>query len=586
MKIHLHASLIILLVCVVLAAASNNGYAQKPLVSTSPSNESAKQAQAEAALDDPLGRSTPRGTVLGFMKHAEKEDYERAVEYLDTKQPPKRAEQLAEELQAILNWGFSGQLSKLSNKGEGDLEDGLKSNREKIGVVKTSTGEHDIVLERVQRGADPPVWLFSSQTLKQLPEIHRDFQHDRVEDYVPRFLRDKKLFQFPIWRWIAVVLLVLFAFLLTWIIIILYRFLYRRFASEEKKEDVKRLKGPIAVLALSLGFYIVSLLSYSLLTSLFFTRVSETLAIIGTAWLCLCFVDPLSNVFWRRRGFNGSSGKIALSRLLNKTIKIVIVIIGGAFVFYLGGLNLTAVITGLGVGGIAVAFAAQKTLENLFGGVVIISDQPIRVGDYCRAGEYQGTVEDIGLRSTRIRTLGRTVVSVPNGQLATMSLENFTVRDKIMFRQKIQVRYETSADQLRFLIAELRATLYGHPKIETATARVRFIGFQDSGLELEVFAYVLETEYADFLAVQEDLLLHLIDIVEKSGTTFAFPSQTTYVAQDTGLDRAKSEKAVDTVKEWRKQGTLPFPDFTPGDIAELENRLEYPGPGSASRKKE
>jgi MscS family membrane protein len=264
----------------------------------------------------------------------------------------------------------------------------------------------------------------------------------------------------------------------------------------------------------------------------------------------------------------------------------VIVIIGAAFIFYLAGLNPTAVLTGLGVGGIAVAFAAQKTLENLFGGVMIISDQPIRVGDYCRAGDFQGTVEDIGLRSTRLRTLGRTVVSVPNGQLATMSLENFTERDKILFRHKLQLRYETSADQLRFVIGEIRRMLYEHPRVETVTARVRFTGFQDSALELDVFAYVLETDYTEFLAIQEDILLRLMDVVEKSGTTFAFPSQTTYFTRDNGLDKKKSEEARETVRAWRKQGALPFPDFMPDDVAEFENKLEYPEPESVFRKKQ
>jgi MscS family membrane protein len=244
------------------------------------------------------------------------------------------------------------------------------------------------------------------------------------------------------------------------------------------------------------------------------------------------------------------------------------------------------VLTGLGVGGIAVAFAAQKTLENLFGGVMIISDQPIRVGDYCRAGDFQGTVEDIGLRSTKLRTLNRTVVSVPNGQLATMSLENFTLRDKILCRHKLQLRYDTSADQLRYIIAEITKVLYEHPKVETATARVRFTGFQDSALEFEVFAYVLETVYENFLAIQEDILLRCIDIVETSGTTFAFPSQTTYFARDGGLDRKKAEEAANVVNMWRKQGKLPFPDFAAEDVGEFENMLEYPEPGSASHKKQ
>ena len=586
MKVNLNKTFVTLLICIFFSMFSASVYAQKPSPSTSPSKEAAKPAQQETALDDPLGRSTPQGTVLGFIKSIDKEDYERAVEYLDTKQPSKRAQQLAEELQNILNWGFSGHIPKLSHKPEGDLEDGLKSNRERIGVIKTSTGNYDIMLERIQHGTDPPVWLFSADTLRQLPHIHRDFQHDRIEQYVPNFLRDKKIFNYPLWRWIAISLLILFAWFFTSVIIVGHRFIYRRFTKKQQKQDVKRLKGPIRVLALSLGFYIASLLSYSLLSSLFFSRVSETIAIIGITWLCLYFVDPVIDRMTKRRQMPKSSGKIALARLLNKTIKAIIIIIGATFIFYMANLNLTAVITGLGVGGIAIAFAAQKTLENLFGGVMIISDQPIRVGDFCRAGEFQGIVEDIGLRSTKLRTLNRTVVSVPNGQLAMMSLENFTVRDKILFRHKFQLRYETSADQLRFVIAGIRRMLYEHPKVETVTARVRFIGFRDSAVELEVFAYVLETEYECFLAVQEDLLLRSMDIVEKSGTTFAFPSQTTYFARDVGLDTEKSKDAMKKVSTWREQGELPFPDFMPEDISKLENKLEYPEPGSIFRKKQ
>lgn len=585
MKLNLKAILVILSMCISLSFSSDSVYAQKPSVSTPPSKETAQTNQQETVLDDPLGRSTPLGTVLGFMKSVDKEDYERAVEYLDTKQPPKRAQQLAEELQVILNWGLSGHIPKLSNKAEGDLEDGLKPNRERIGVVKTSKGSYDITLERVQRGTDPHVWLFSSETLKQLPEIHRDFDYDQVERYVPSFLQNKKLFHYPLWRLIAIVLLILLAWLLTWIIIVIHRFIYRRFTRKQRKQDIKRLKGPISVLALSLSFYIASLLSYSLLSRLFFNRVSETLAIIGLVWLCLCFVDPITDRMVRRRELTKSSGKIALGRLLNKTIKAMVIIAGATIIFYMAGLNLTAVLTGLGVGGIAVAFAAQKTLENLFGGVMIISDQPIRVGDFCRAGDFQGTVEDIGLRSTRLRTLNRTVVSVPNGQLATMSLENYTMRDKILFHHKIGLRYETSADQLRFVIAEIRRMLYEHPKVETVNARVRFTGFQSSALELEIFAYILATEYTEFLAVQEDLLLRFMDVVEKSGTGFAFPSQTTYFVRDGGLDRKRSEEAKEVVVTWRKQGQLPFPDFAPEDAAEFENKLEYPEPGSVARKK-
>jgi MscS family membrane protein len=327
------------------------------------------------------------------------------------------------------------------------------------------------------------------------------------------------------------------------------------------------------------------LYAYSLLSRLFWTRVAETLAIVGLTWLCFRLIDPVVDQLWDRKQLGVSSGRIALARLVHKTIKAVVIVVGAVFIAYLAGINLAAVLTGLGIGGIALAFAAQKTLENLFGGVMIISDQPIRVGDFCKAGDHQGTVEDIGLRSTRLRTLDRTVVSVPNGQLATMSLENYTVRDKILFRHTIEVRYETSADQLRFVIAGIRRLLYEHPRVETEGARVRFVGLKDSALELEVYAYILETAYTVFLAIQEDLLLRIMDLVEESGTSFAFPSQTTYVARDAGLDEVKRNNATEKVSAWREQGVLPFPDFMPDDIAQFENKLQYPEQGSVSRKK-
>jgi MscS family membrane protein len=580
-------ALIISIISVIAIFLSENVYAQKPPLSI-PSKDTAPSTQPGAVLDDPLGRSTPQGTLLGFMKNVNRDDYERATEYLDTKQPRKRAVQLASQLKTILNQGLSGHLSKLSNKAEGDLEDGLKPNRERIGVAKTSSVTYDITLERIQRGDDPPVWLFSSETLKLVPEIYRELGYDPVERYIPTFLRSYTVFKYPAWQWIGIILIIPLSFLLawfvTWVLLVSVRFMFRRSSTVQKERRIILLKGPIRILALSLCFYIASLLAYSLLSRLFWTHVAETLVIVGLTWMCLRLIDPIVERLWDRKQLAASSGKIAIARLLHKTIKLLVIIAGAIFIFYMAGINLTAVFTGLGIGGIAIAFAAQKTLENLFGGVAIISDRPIRVGDFCRAGDYQGTVEDIGLRSTCLRTLNRTVVFIPNGQLATMNLENFTMRDKILFRHNIQLRYETSADQLRFVIAGIRKLLYQHPKVETASARVRFTALKDSGLELEIYAYVIETDYTVFLAIQEDLLLRFMGLIEESGTSFAFPSQTTYVARDIGLDETKSKEATERVRTWRDQGVLPFPDFMPDDIDKFENKLEYPEPGSTSHK--
>jgi len=222
-------------------------------------------------------------------------------------------------------------------------------------------------------------------------------------------------------------------------------------------------------------------------------------------------------------------------RLINRLSKAAAVIVAGLVLLYLAGIDLTAVLAGLGVGGLAIGFGAQKTIENLFGGIMVISDKPVNVGEVCRAGEYFGVVEDIGLRSTRIRTLNRTVVSIPNGQLASMSLENFTVRDRIWLHHTVGLRCQTTADQVRRVLAGIRRLLETHPKVDCTSARIRFVGINGLSLELEIFAYVLEHDQAAFLAVQEDLLLKIMDVIDTSGTSLAFPLPAALLASERAL---------------------------------------------------
>jgi MscS family membrane protein len=177
--------------------------------------------------------------------------------------------------------------------------------------------------------------------------------------------------------------------------------------------------------------------------------------------------------------------------------------------------------TGRGVGGLAIALAAQKTIENLFGGVAVISDRPVSVGDVCRFGDRVGTVEDIGLRSTRIRTL----VTIPNAEFSSMTLENLSKRDKIWFHFALNLRRDTTPDQVRTLLESITKILREHPKVETGPLPVRFIGVGTYSLDLEVFAYVLTRNMDDFLRIQQELLLWVLEAVEAVGTALALPTQ-------------------------------------------------------------
>jgi MscS family membrane protein len=552
----------------------------------------AKEAQRpsgpEVATDDPLGRSAPEGTVFGFMKSAAQRNYDQALQYLDTKTTGTRAQKLVDALRAILERGFSGNVAMLSNKPEGNLDDSLPPSKERVGTVKTPSGSLDILLERVERGNGPPLWLFSAETLKNVPETYKELDVRTIEPYLPKFLVNTWVLWFPLWMWFLFLLVIPVLFglsvLVTRLLTLILLSVVHRIAKVRADQHVARLTGPLRIVIFALAIWFISLLSHSVTASVFWRYVASTLTVIGATWLCVRVIDLVFKLK-QSQLVATSSDKISLVQLGRKLFKILAVVVGAVVIFYIAGINIAAVLTGLGIGGIAIAFAAQKTLENLFGGIMIISDQPIRVGDFCRAGDYLGTVENIGLRSTRIRTLKRTVVSVPNGQLAVMSLENFTMRDKIWFHHTLHLRYETTADQLRYILAEIRKMLYEHSKVESHSARIRFTGLGNSSLDLEVFAYVLEREYEPFLHVQEDLLLRILDMIEASGTGIAFPSQTTYIGKDAGLDAEKSQKAIKTVRQWREQGKLPFPDFSPETISEIDSKIEYPPPGSALRDK-
>jgi MscS family membrane protein len=474
-------------------------------------------------MDDPLGRSSPFGTVLGFIKAVEREDLNRATEYLDTQLLPKQARKSAQDLATVLD---AADLQELSRKPEGDTEDGLPPSRERIGVVKTGKGSHEIVLYRTQRGKEPPIWLFSADTLTRVQRIHGELDGGWIDRNISGTFLETRFLGHSLGRLIGILLALPFSFavarLATRLLLPVLQALHRRVVPQAVDYPPGRFQWPICLLFMAAIFYAISLIAFSAVTRVFWGYVAASVATIALTWIGLRLIDSAGGLFEGGPRARLGSGRIAMARLLDKMSKALVVFIGALILFYIAGVNLTAVLAGVGIGGIAVALAAQKSLENLFGAMTIISDRAIQVGDICRAGEFTGTVEDIGLRSTRIRTPGRTVVFVPNGQLITMILENFSLRDKFLFHHRIHLGYETSADQLRGCLAEIRTMLRAHPKADTDTARVSLTAFPDSSIEIEVFAHVLESSNEEFLTAQEELLLHIMEIVRANGAKFAF----------------------------------------------------------------
>jgi len=304
------------------------------------------------------------------------------------------------------------------------------------------------------------------------------------------------------------------------------------------------------------------------------------LGVLGIAWLLTRLADYLAERTAAGLVARGSTTALAVVPVGQRFVKVLIVVVACIALLQNLGFDATSLVAGLGIGGLAFALAAQKTVENLFGGVTLIADQPVRVGDFCRFGDTVGTVEDVGLRSTRIRTLDRTVVTVPNAQFAATQLENFAWRDRFLLKTTIGLRYETTPDQLRHLLIAMKRLLVAHPRVHADPARARFVGFGACSLDVEIFAYILTADINEFYAIREDLLLRLMALVAESGTGFAFPSQTVYLAGDGGLDAQRAQAAAREVEQWRTDGALPLPNAADDMLQSLRGTLDYPPAGS------
>jgi MscS family membrane protein len=531
MKIAGYRCSILLLLCCTLAS-----FAAGAKVAVS----AATAKPAEPLVEDPLGRSTPYGTVIGFLRAADKDDYELASNYLEGKQPAKRKVELAHDLQVVLNRGLKIGLDDLSRAPEGHLDDGLPAYLEKVGTATFGSESLDIVLRRTTKPDTPPIWLFSSETLLGVTAAADQLDLAWAEAIWPESFREGRFLSYPLFVWInllvGIPVLLGIAWFLTLTLLRLLRPLDLRHSTKHGESVLARIKWLLFFLIFALVARIAATQAATAGGRLFIASLASALIIVAVSWLLVRLTKLAAQLKTRHLRQVRLPGKIAAVELFSWLFVCLWFIAGLFLILRSLGIELTAVIAGLGIGGIAIAFAAQKTIENLFGTVMVVTDEAIQVGDYCQAGTIEGRVDSIGLRSTRIRTLDRAVVSIPNGQLAAMSIGNLTRRDKFLFRHNIRLRYETTADQLRHVLAEVGKMMSEQARLESATIRTRLIRFGDASLELEAFAYVLTDDGEVFLEIQEALLLRIIDIIEASGTAVALPSETAAVRRTFALD--------------------------------------------------
>lgn len=547
-----------------------------------------KAASAEpVAASDALGRDTPRGSVLGFLRAARNEKLETAVSYLQL--PPRtskgQAIRLAEQLGMILDEGLYA--NSLSNKPEGRLEDGVATSKDRSGSIRLHNGDvYDLTMVHVPGSEGKQIWLISSETVALVPEMYQEVGFPKIEENLPEIFVKYTPGGVPLWKWIAAVLLVPVSLLIAWLItqtIAAIRIFVRR---RQGKADVYQpwriaLAPVLIIIGLILHVALIRRLGIPALYRYYYNHFVLIAITLSGALIFWRFIDratDASRSLIARRGYVSANSFVML---MQRMLKAMVIFASFLVLLNILGVDTKAAVAGLGIGGIAIALAAQKTLENLLGGVSVIFDQVIRVGDACKLGDRTGTVEDISLRSTRLRTIEGSVLSIPNGSLATMNIENLTERRKILFNPTFNLRYETTADQLRKVLADIRALLYSHQQIEQGSCRVRLGALNTYSVDIDVFSYVLGGDFAAFTAIREDVLLRIFDLVRDSGTNFAFPTQTLHLGRDAGVDEAKKSVAEHAVGEWREKREVPFPDYAPRQVEEMRGSLAWPPVDSA-----
>jgi MscS family membrane protein len=239
------------------------------------------------------------------------------------------------------------------------------------------------------------------------------------------------------------------------------------------------------------------------------------------------------------------------------------------------GYNMSTIIAGLGVGSLAVALAAQKTLENVIGAITLYTARPVNPGDLCRFGNIVGVVEEIGLRSTMIRTLNRTMLAVPNSVFSSVEVENFSHRDRIRYYQHIELQMAT-ADQLRVILGRLRELFLSHADVMQETVSIRLEKVAAATAVIRIDAGINTTDYQHFLAAAEDLNLRMIELVHDAGAVFSGPGQ---VLQLRDFYQASDEKMSEVhaqLDSWKSEEKLPFPDYTEAEKAALRGAIELP----------
>jgi MscS family membrane protein len=510
-----------LLAALALFLASPRTSAQ-PGPAQAPATQPAPTAPAEQVAPD-----SPRASVTRYLDLCRAGEYADAAAYLDLSDAQKpEGPQLARRLKAVLDRRIWVKPEALSARSLGDPGDGLPAGVEEIGAVQGPGGPEPVRLVR-RHSPDGMRWMFTRTTVDHIDGWYRRLPDRWEEEIIPERLLRTGPRDLLWWQWIALPVLFVVALLAGKVLGWGTRLVVARVA---KRTDIHldqrllvRLSAPLtpawAIIAVDLALPRLALYPPA---EAFIDRLVRATLFVAALWVVTRSIDVGATRVLERPSTEANPAARSLLPLGAKAAKVTLLAIAAIAALSELGYPVGSLVAGLGIGGIALALAAQKTVENLFGSLAIGVDQPFRVGDFITVEGLSGTVESIGLRSTRLRTLDRTLVTMPNGKLADMRIESYAERDRIKFACTLALPRDTSAGVLRAVLAGARERLAASPKIWPEVG-VTLARIGDASVDVEILAWFQTKSWDEFTRLREGALLGLLEEVEKAGAQLVAP---------------------------------------------------------------
>jgi len=474
---------------------------------------------------DAFGRDTPSSVGCRFLRAADNRDWATATEYMDLRNISREAralglEELALQLHVVLQRSGWVDVQGLSDHPDGSVGDGLPSYRDELTLVKSDGKEYQLLMQRVPIGDGRFVWKVSNATVTRIPELYALFGYGKWIEIIADFVPEGSFLGLQWFKWVIVLLVGLIAGPIVMVVGWVIGGIVPIENALVKDRVRKILMRPITLLI------VFSLMRWGverLGVGAFGQEIlgGWTSMILIGSWLLIEMVNLFKVIYPAKLIAQGRPHAVLLLKPIGTTAKSLIVIF--AFTLWLDnlGVDITALLAGLGVGGIAVALALQRPAEDFLAALTLFTQQPVKVGDFCRFGTTVGTIDDIGLRATKLRTLADTVVTLPNARFASEYIENISARQKILFNPTVRIGYRTSSKVMQAVLANIRDLLQADEIVEDDSSWVRYRTIANNSQDIEVFANINTTVWRDYLAATEQLNLKILDAVEAAGASLA-----------------------------------------------------------------